>query len=123
MPAYVRRTVNRFVAEDAAALVGLLEQAYAADGFASQYTRQTRAWADVIPVLQDTLSRLSAVRPEVGNWTVLIEYPLYRLRRRIDIVIFAENLNLCQAACCKVLVVNGGAGCLFVSFFSTDSTI
>src|ERR1700730_154666 len=92
MPAYVRHTIHQFIHEDAAKMVGSLQQAYAADGFASQYTRQTKAWARVIPQLQHMLVELLSIRPEVHEWTVLLEYPLYRLRRRIDIVILAGNL-------------------------------
>ena len=92
MPAYVRRTIVRFIHDDAAAIVGSLQQAYAADGFASQYTRQTKAWARVIPKLQFTFVELLKVRPDAQDWTILLEYPLYRLRRRIDVVILADNL-------------------------------
>jgi hypothetical protein len=92
MPAYVRRTVVRFIHDDATTIVGSLQQAYAADGFASQYTRQTKAWARVIPKLQFTFVQLLKVRPEAQDWTILLEYPLYRLRRRIDVVILAYDL-------------------------------
>ena len=92
MPAYLRRRVHEFIHDNADAIVGALQQAYAADGFASQYTRQTKAWARVIPKLKHTFVQLLAVRPEVHEWTILLEYPLYRLRRRIDIVILAGSL-------------------------------
>jgi hypothetical protein len=94
MPAYVRHTVAQFVQADATAILGSLQQEYAADGFASQYTRQTKAWSRVIPKLQGILTQLLSVRSEVQDWTVLLEYPLYRLRRRIDIVILAGGLIL-----------------------------
>ena len=92
MAAYVRRSVHQLVDEDPATIVGLLEQAYAADGFASQYTRQTRVWGSIIPALKEMFVRLLAVRPEACAWFILIEYPLYRLRRRIDMVILADSL-------------------------------
>ena len=92
MPAYARRTVPQLICEDVATIVGSLQQEYAADGFASQYTRQTRAWARIIPKLQDMFVALLRIRPEVAEWSVLLEYPLYRLRRRIDIVILAGGL-------------------------------
>lgn len=89
MPAYVRRALYQFIHDDAATILGNLQQAYSADGFASQYTRQTRAWVQIIPKLQTVLCRLLAVRPEANEWSALLECPLYRLRRRIDIVILA----------------------------------
>jgi hypothetical protein len=92
MPAYVRRTIGGFISDDPSTIVGSLQQEYAADGFASQYTRQTKAWARVIPKLQHSFVELLRIRPDAQHWTVLLEYPLYRLRRRIDIVILAGNL-------------------------------
>jgi len=91
MPAYARRTVGRFIQDDADAIIGALQKAYAADGFSSQYTRQTKAWTRVIPKLQHTFVQLLKVRPEAQSWTILLEYPLYRLRRRIDVVILAHS--------------------------------
>src|ERR1017187_3524698 len=92
MPAYARRKIDQFIDDDVGAIVGSLQQGYAADGFSKQYTRQTKAWARVIPKLQHTFVQLLQVRPEAHDWTILLEYPLYRLRRRIDIVILANSL-------------------------------
>ena len=77
MPAYVRRTVAEFIEDDAKAIIGSLQQAYANDGFASQYTQQTRAWIEVVPKLRNTFSQLVAVRTDAAAWTILLEYPLY----------------------------------------------
>ena len=92
MPAYTRRAVGQFIRDESAAIVGSLHQAYAADGFVSQYTRQTEAWAQIVPKLQNSLAQLLRIRPEAHDWTILLEYPLYRLRRRIDIVVLAGSL-------------------------------
>ena len=92
MPAYVRRTIEQFIREDEARILGSLQEAYAADGFASQYTRQTKAWARVVPQLQRIFVQLLSIRPEAHEWPVLLEYPLYRLRRRIDVVLLAGSL-------------------------------
>src|SRR6476469_4630757 len=35
---------------------------------------------------------LLELRSESSNWSILLEYPLYRLRRRIDVVILARDL-------------------------------
>lgn len=91
MPAYYRETIGQFLDATVTGVVGSLQQAYAADGFASQYTKQTRAWSDVIPLLQAELQRLVTSRTEASERTILLEYPLYRLRRRIDAVILAGS--------------------------------
>jgi hypothetical protein len=100
MPAYARFTVGRFIHADIAAIVGSLQQAYAADGFATQYTRQTIAWARAVPELQHTFVEVLKVRPEADDWTILLEFPLYRMRRRIDVVILAGSLVIVVE--CKV---------------------
>ena len=100
MSAYTKSTVAEFIRSSPSELVGLLQQAYAADGFCSQYTRQTIAWARVIPDLQRSLRALVAARPETSEWFILLEYPLYRLRRRIDLVILAGSSILVVE--CKV---------------------
>lgn len=87
MAAYYRESLESFVAADPAKVAGALHQAYAADGFASQFTKQTRAWQEVIPVLQGQLESLMQQRVAARSWAILFEYPLYRLRRRIDAVI------------------------------------
>jgi hypothetical protein len=91
MPAYFRQSIAAFLTYSTAEVTGALQQGYAADGFASQYTKQTQAWGDVIPILKMHLQNLVDCYPEVGEWTILLEYPLYRLRRRIDLVILAGD--------------------------------
>jgi hypothetical protein len=107
MPAYARYNIAEFVRSSPSEVVGLLQRAYAADGFLSQYTRQTKAWARVIPELQQSLLTLLTDRPATSGWHVLLEYPLYRLRRRIDLVILAGDLILVVE--CKVGAETFGA--------------
>src|SRR5262245_61212248 len=91
MPAYYRETVSAFLRASPGEVANVLHKKYADDGFASQYTRQTRAWVEVIPLLQAHLQDLVAARPEANQWSLLLEYPLYRLRRRIDMVVLAGD--------------------------------
>jgi hypothetical protein len=92
MAAYVRLLLSEFVAFPPAAILGQLQLRYAQDGFASQYTKQTTAWSSSLPQLQREFSRLLEVEPRADAWTVLLEMPLYRLRRRIDVVVLTESL-------------------------------
>ena len=91
MPAYVSRFLGDFIEERPESLTGELNQAYAQDGFASQYTSQIRAWSTSVPVLQAHLRRVSQQVPDATNWRVLLELPLYRLRRRIDVVVLTRR--------------------------------
>ncbi len=87
MPAYVKLTFAAFVHSSASEIIGMLQSSYAADGFLSQYTRQTKVWEQLIPAVQYSLLNFLAIRPAASAWEVLLEYPLYRLRRRIDMVL------------------------------------
>ena len=89
MPAYIRLPLPEFIDADVNALLGRLESNYATDGYASQYTKQTAAWFTVLPILQDELRRLPS---DSSTWTILLEFPLYRLRKRLDAVILAGSL-------------------------------
>jgi DUF2075 family protein len=89
MPAYVRLSVAEFVLADPTALVGQLELAYARDAYTSQFVQQTRAWEHLLPLLQCELQTLQGQLPVAAGWTVLLEFPLYRLRKRLDIVLLS----------------------------------
>jgi hypothetical protein len=92
MPAYARLPLTSLISADLSALVGRLNQAYAADGYAKQFTQQTKAWATALPLLKNQLSTLIDLLPRAADWAVLLEFPLYRLRRRIDAVLLAERV-------------------------------
>jgi hypothetical protein len=92
MPAYVRVRAAEFLEQDPHALLGQLQRAYAEDGFVSLYTKQTIAWASIIPLLRTELASLVLERPDAREWALLLEFPLYRLRKRIDLVILAHKM-------------------------------
>src|SRR4051794_21347550 len=91
MAAYVRLFLPQFVEAKPEWLLGQLGLRYAQDGFARQYTKQTTAWSSSIPLLQREFNRLLEIQPRATAWTVLLEMPLYRLRRRIDVVVLTES--------------------------------
>jgi hypothetical protein len=92
MPAYVRLPLPGLLSADPIALVGQLHQAYAADNYATQFTQQTKAWANALPLLKNQLTTLIDLLPRAAGWSVLLEFPLYRLRRRIDLVLLTEHV-------------------------------
>src|SRR5262245_30918097 len=92
MPAYIRHTLTDFVPTDRQTLVGQLQICHAQDGYATQFAQQTKAWAEAVPLLQAGLASLLAQVPGSATWTLLLEYPLYRLRRRLDAVILTHGL-------------------------------
>jgi hypothetical protein len=91
VPAYARYPLSEFLSANPAEVIGTLQTRYAHDGFSSQYTQQTKAWERFLPLLQAELAPLVADHPEAAGWGILLEYPLYRLRKRIDAVILADD--------------------------------
>jgi DUF2075 family protein len=80
------------VVETPDAIEAELHRRYAADGFLSQYTTQTQSWSESIPELQRYLRELCTEIAESADWHVLLEMPLYRLRRRIDAIILTNSV-------------------------------
>ncbi len=101
MTAYARYPLSEFLPANPAVVIGTLQTRYAHDGFASQYTQQTKAWERFIPLFQAELNHLVANCPEAAGWGILLEYPLYRLRKRIDALIPTAN---------KVIVLEAKVG-------------
>ena len=89
MTAYFSSTIEFFLRSSAEEISSGLHARYAADGFSSQYTTQTEAWNVTIPQLQEELRSLVQLHPGSADWRVLLEYPLYRLRRRIDVLLLS----------------------------------
>src|SRR5579859_4694638 len=87
MPAYIDRGVLDFINSPDAELISNLHQAYASDGFTSQYTSQTTAWDVSLKLIRAGLLSAIASGIDVNRWRVLLELPLYRLRRRVDCLI------------------------------------
>lgn len=89
MAAYFSSSAESFIRVSAEEISAELHAKYAADGFSSQYTTQTEAWNVTIPRLQEELRTLLQLYPETADWRILLEYPLYRLRRRIDVLVLS----------------------------------
>ena len=89
MAAYFSSNIRSFVDTSRDTIVSALHAKYANDGFTTQYTTQTESWNESIPLLQHELSLLLGSVESAWSWGVLLEFPLYRLRRRIDAVILA----------------------------------
>ena len=97
MASYYRSALADFVGEEARAIVGRLNIRYAEDGFAQQYLSQTRAWAELVVLLQDEFRKIIHGTPSAGAWSVLLEFPLYRLQRRIDVVLLTNSIIVIEA--------------------------
>jgi hypothetical protein len=89
MAEYFESSVRDFLAQNSDIIQSKLHNAYAADGFNSQYTSATKAWVVTIKCLREELERLVRICPEALSWGLVLEYPLYRLRIRIDLLLIS----------------------------------
>ncbi|MFG0260381.1 MAG: DNA/RNA helicase domain-containing protein, partial [Phycisphaerales bacterium JB041] len=94
MPAYVERSLDEFVGGSDQEILAELHRSYAADGFVTQYTSQAVSWDASLGLLRTALSEVQREVPGAGAWRILLEYPLYRLRRRIDAIVLAERVAM-----------------------------
>ena len=91
MPAYFRSTVDNFLKTDDETIIAKLNTAYANDGFLSQYTSASIAWNLTLSGFRRELKKLVERSIDTSLWQLLLEYPLYRLRRRIDAVLLTPG--------------------------------
>lgn len=91
MPAYFRSSIREFLAAPGDSVMAKLATSYSNDGYVSQYTSATIAWSATLASLRDQLAQLIRLAPAAQTWQLLLEFPLYRLRRRIDAVILTPK--------------------------------
>jgi len=91
MPAYYQKALAGFVAEDPASVLWKLTQANAAERF--PLTPQAiEAWRAQLPVLVAGIAHLLHAFPDAQNWSILLEYPIPIVGRRIDVVLLVRNV-------------------------------
>jgi Schlafen group 3, DNA/RNA helicase domain len=90
--AYFRDSLAGFIKRDVKTLNSDLTAGHAGDGYFQLLGTQTKSWMVSLPMLRDALSEVLEAVPSASEWGVLLEYPLYRLRKRIDMVLIAQDL-------------------------------
>jgi hypothetical protein len=91
MPAYYQNTIKGFLDDDPKAVFNALTTNYAKDGYYQLLGTQSKSWTDSIPIIRETLSNLLQRNGDESDWGVFLEYPLYRLRKRIDFVLVSKH--------------------------------
>lgn len=94
MAAYVDQSLADFVATSDAEILAQLHRGYAEDGFVSQYTSQTISWEASLPPIKQAVAKLLRACPRTADWQILLELPLYRLRRRVDLIVVSDKALL-----------------------------
>jgi hypothetical protein len=91
MPAYFRSSLRAFLDASDDEVVAALHSGYAADRYQTQYTAATVAWAITVASLRREVAALLRVAPTADTWQLILEFPIYRLRRRIDAVVLTPE--------------------------------
>src|SRR5262245_11220165 len=91
MPAFYRRSLAEFLADDDTLIVGRLTSESSLAGFFQQVHAQTEAWKDAIVVLKRCARSLCADHG-AGEWAILLEYPIPRRGKRIDALFVAASV-------------------------------
>jgi DUF2075 family protein len=91
MPAYYKNTLLGFLKENQQIIKSVLTSKYVNDGYYQLLGTQSKSWEDSLPIIYNTLNEIYHSDNGAGEWGVLLEYPLYRLRKRIDLIIVSTN--------------------------------
>ena len=92
MPAFYRASIAEFLHVSESELTGRLTTEYARSGFQSQRTSQTIAWIADIVRLHSILADVINKNPAAADWSILLEFPIPRKEKRIDVVLLAADV-------------------------------
>jgi hypothetical protein len=92
MPAFYRASIAEFLHVSESELTGRLTTEYARSGFQSQRTSQTIAWIADIVRLHSILADVINKSPAAADWSILLEFPIPRKEKRIDVVLLASDV-------------------------------
>lgn len=87
MPAYYKNTLHGFLQDDKRIISNDLTRSYTNDGYYQLLGTQSKSWEQSLVIIHEVLKELYQIDNSTGQWGVLLEYPLYRLRKRIDLVL------------------------------------
>ncbi|HEV2112762.1 MAG TPA: hypothetical protein VGR50_01360, partial [Terriglobales bacterium] len=84
--------MREFLQDSESSILGELTRGNSKANFCRLEKAQTDAWSTEIGTLKTCLSELSTGSPSVGNWGILLEYPIPRRQKRIDAVLLVGSI-------------------------------
>lgn len=91
MNSYYHNTIGQFLLESDDQILGKLTSLISHDHF-QQLSSQNISWANFIENIKIQFHELIRLHPESCDWTILLEYKIPRVAKRIDMVIIASDL-------------------------------
>jgi hypothetical protein len=92
MSAFYRATLTDFLSHSSQQVIGCLTAAFQ---HSELQKRQIKAWEAEIAVLKESCVRLLKAKPITKKWSLILEYPIPRRRKRLDAVLLARDVILC----------------------------
>jgi hypothetical protein len=92
MAAFYINSVGQFINEPYNSIVGSLTEKAGIAGFHSQLHTQTNSWIEEIQILQSSFDELCGAFDGFKNFGILLEYPIARRDKRIDVVLITDSI-------------------------------
>jgi len=92
MAAFYRATLADFLVHTSDEILGTLLRSYQHNELQK---RQTKAWEKEIPILKATCAELIRLAAISTKWVLLLEYPIPRRHKRLDVVLLASDMIFC----------------------------
>ncbi len=92
LPAYYHARFDEFLRTDDDTVFAALNRRAAEENLGPQYQEQVQVWDAQLPVLRSAITHLVGVIREGRCWSVLLEFPIPRMRRRIDCVMLGAGM-------------------------------
>src|SRR3954466_6284458 len=89
MAAYYRALLRDFLSHDSKLVLGQITSKVSHNEL---QRRQIKAWEREIEILQSCFSALILRLAGAETWSLLLEYPIPRRRKRLDAVLIAEDV-------------------------------
>jgi hypothetical protein len=92
MPAYYARTIGEFLSESDTSILGTLAQANAEAKFLQLESAAIEAWRSQFEIMRGALSTITQSLSGSAGWGFLLEFPIPRRQRRIDLALLARDV-------------------------------
>lgn len=92
MSAFYLNSIQNFIHESNKSIIGSLTRESGLAGFHELKHSQTLSWDEEIDVLKNALTQLTDRDESTRDFGILLEYPIARREKRIDVVIVGNNI-------------------------------
>lgn len=92
MSAFYANTVAEFINDNNERIIGSLTTQAGLAGFHQHLHTQTRSWNEEINILKLALANAVAQNAEAKKFAILLEYPIARREKRIDVVLLVKDV-------------------------------